>query len=903
MRRLWAHILIVFTALVAVFALTPTLIKGIKSNGEHETRRQFTFQLTEKIDKETNEVVNPLKGDSAKKMAKVMEQRLITYGVSSYNISTSGDGEIDDIVTVDFTADDNDQYQQIVTFLTFSGSFALMNNQTNVVTAEQFRNGSAYLKDVSVNEYPTVIMPIKTGYAEWDDLIAEAKNNPDPAESTDEDSEEETENTSSVYLIYNYETGDDYQKLSEQNKLSEKTLLRFQFKSSDESTLYYNSSKNSLAQVCGYSDENGNGYADANEVRKAYNQADYLLNLFNASALDFDVTCIKGLLDGTQVWLDPSVEVIKTEGNIIWNSTLSATVAAIVLVSLLLFFFYRLGALSAVTTTLVSVFGGFVFMVLAGLEYSTLSVAALVTVALLSLVSSIIYLNKLKEDTYRGHTLKKANTEASKKSLLPIIDVNVAGLVIGLMCYLLGGTALHSFGSILTFGAFVSLLVSTLGLKGLMWLATNTTGLIGKYEVFGINSKNVPNHMAEEKQRFFGDYADLDLSSKKKTVGIVASCALVLSIVGVIVSGVLMGGVTKPSGSKVLGNEIYVQNKIVVLDDTSKSELDEDSLFNNILSVIEVKDGDGFSPLNKTNSKGAYTYISGTPDTYTVSDSETEESVTTNYLTTYYVVSMKNVNLNTVAKFNDQTDAQATTLATVLSEFYDHTHLFSTSEANSITLKTKTTLAQQSSTEWGKISLAVTVSVLVLTLYFMLRYRLSRGLASLIFPVATGLFTLALTALLSVIGLSVTSVSIVAMPIVVLFTYFFSILFMNRERELVLDDKSRDVTFEHRQELSIKAMGMAYTPILATAVVGGYLLINFLGFGNAFGSYIYVVATLGTLATLGVISVLYVPVSNFFYKLFSKITIERKPRERKNKKAVVKKSAEPEEAIFIGIND
>ena len=898
MRRLWAHILIAAAALIAVFALTPTLIKGITSNGDHETRRQFTFQLTEKIDEETNNPVKELSKNSASEMAKIMEQRLINYGVTSYNIRTSGDNELGDIVTVDFTADDNSQYQQIVTYLTFSGSFALMNNQTDVVTAAQFKNGKAYLKDVSVNEYPTVILPIKTDYTEWTELVTHAKENPDPTEESSEESEEATKNTSSVYLIYNYENGDNYKKLEEQNKLNEKTLLRFTFDSDDESTLYYNSSKNSLAQVCGYNDENGNGYADAKEVRKAFNQADYLLNLFNASALDYDVTCIKGLTEGTQVWLNPAVETVVDQDLIVWNATLGATVAGIVLVSLLLVLFYRLGALSAVTTTLVSVFSGFLFMVLAGMEYNTLALVALVGVALVSLVSSIIYLNKLKEDAYRGHTLKKANTEASKKSLLPIIDVNVVGVVIGLMCYLLGGTALHSFGSILVFGSLISLVVSTLGMKGLMWLATNTTGLTGKYEVFGINPENVPNHMAEEKQRYFGQYADKDYTVKKKPVGLVACGAFVLSIVGIILSATLAGGIVKPIASKALGNELYVENKIVLLDDTTKSELNDSTLNEHILSVIEIEQKDG-TYLTLDN------YVANTSyDTFEVKDSVTEDDVTTNYSTTYYVVSLKpSLSLTSKAKLDGEAATEARELTTVLSEFYDKTSLFSSSEANSISIKTTKTVVQQQQTDFGKVTLATSIAILILTVYFMIRYRLSRGLATLIFPVVSGTITLGLLALLSVIGITMNSGAVIALPLVVLFNYFFMVIYMNKEREMVLDDKTRDTTFEHRQELSIRALGIAFTPVLAVSAVGIYLLINFFGFGTLYGSYGYLVAILGTLVALAIFTVLFVPVSNFFYKLFSKITIERKPRERKNKKANVKKSAEPEEAIFIGIND
>ena len=344
MRRLWAHIIIACAAIVAVFASFPALIKGISSNGEYKTRRQFTFQLSQREKEVDGEDTATLTTESAKQMAKIMEQRLINYGITSYDITTSGDNEVNDIVTVSFTAESSEKYNQVVTYLTFSGSFALMNNQTDVCDQDLFRNGNAYLKDVSVNTYPTVLLPIKTGYTEWETLIKGAIDNPVTVETgeTSESGEAATKEVARIFVIYNYQKGDNYQSLTENNKLNEKTLLTFDFEPSDESTLYYDDNKNSLAQVCGYQDSNGNGYADGTEVKSAYNQADYLVNLFNASALDYDVKCIKGMNSGTEVWLDPATESITSSGKIVWNATLTACLTGLIIVSLLLVVFYRL---------------------------------------------------------------------------------------------------------------------------------------------------------------------------------------------------------------------------------------------------------------------------------------------------------------------------------------------------------------------------------------------------------------------------------------------------------------------------------------------------------------------------------------------------------------------------------
>lgn len=909
MRRLWAHIIIAFTAIVAVFASIPALINRISTNGDYETRRQFTFQLSEREKEDDDDNPKDLTKDSAKEMAKIMEKRLIAYDISSYEITTSANKDIGDVINVTFYADNAENYKNVVTYLTFSGSFAMVNNNDDLVESDLFRRGNAYIKEASVNDYPTIILPVKTDTTEWENLVENATKNP-ITESSEESSEgEEQESTSyaRLYMLYNYQKGDTYQTLTEKSKLEEKTFMQFDFDPSEDNKeredLYLGSgAKKSLFKKIGFQDTNGNGVADRSEVKAAYDQAEYLLHLFNAEALDYDVECISGLASGTEVWVKSKVEDITTlEGKIAWNSTLTAFIAAFVIITILLVVFYRIGAISAAVTTLVSGFGAFAFMVLAGMEYNALAVVGIVLVSLISLVSNIIYLNKLKEDSYRGHTLKKANTEASKKSLLPIVDIHVVSLLIGLMCYLLGGVALHSFSAILSLGTILSLIINTLGLKGMVWLPTNTTALIGKYEYFGIDSNNVPNHLAEEKQRYFGAYADKDLSSKKKPLGIVSGALFGLSLIGVILSASLSGGsIFKKEVSKVTGNEIYIQNKIIVKDSDSESPLNDNTLYEDILDRIALISYDKDN--NEVQTKLS-TYVSDFRS-FAIEKTETIEDEQITYRTTYYVIKTKSILKKDTLTVIEGEVYPDLTIEEAINDYFTLTELWTSSEENLMSLKDVSSYVTVVNPDWQKITLATVVALLAITLYLLARYRLSRGLASLVFPVAVSGVSLGLIALLSAIGASLPGTVGIVLPVASVVTYLFMILFMNRERELIVDDKVKDDSNEHRAELAKKAMGMSFTPILATAVIGIYLFINFFGFGPASASYLYLFCIVISLFALALVAVLYVPLATLFYKWFSNVKFSARPREnKKNRKQVVKKSAEPEEAIFIGIND
>ena len=185
----------------------------------------------------------------------------------------------------------------------------------------------------------------------------------------------------------------------------------------------------------------------------------------------------------------------------------------------------------------------------------------------------------------------------------------------------------------------------------------------------------------------------------------------------------------------------------------------------------------------------------------------------------------------------------------------------------------------------------------------MLRYRLSRGLASLLFPVAGSLITVGIMLLLNLF-LNLSASVIIAVPVVSLFSYLFLIQFYNRERELLLEDKIKDNSKEHRADVAKRAFAMAYAPILVTTVLGVYCLINFFGFAPSVMSNAYMMMFIGVIISLGIIQVLAVPMCNWLFNLFSKVSVNKKPKENKKaKNKPVKKSAEPEEAIFIGIND
>lgn len=910
MRRLWANILIAGASMLAVVAAVPNAIKNTNTNGDFAKNHAFTFQLSEReVSSEQGEEAKPLNEHSAIDIANIMEQRLVNCGVSSYKITTSGN----DLVNVSFNTDKNN-YEQVVSYLSFSGSFALINEQDDVVEGKLFLDGEAYKKNVTVNEYPTVYIPVKTSSEEYTQVITKARENP----TSSGEGEEEGESKANVYLIYNYTKGDTYKSLTASNKLESKQLLVLDALTDEK--LYVDgkveNNKALFKQECGYVDSNGNGYADPEEVRAAFNRADFLVNLFHASALDYDVKLIKGGYEDTFMRDDARIEPIMEGGKIKLNATLISCIAAVIIVALLLVVFYRLGALNIMATTLVGAVGTFLLITAMGIEYEVLSIAAYVLVASLGIVSGIIYCNRLKEEAYRGRSIKKANSEASKRSLLPILDVHFVSLAVGVMLFLLGGSAVHSFASILTLGTLISAVLSTLGLKGLMWLSTNTTKLTGKYEVFGIEQKNVPDHMAEEKQKYYGPYADKDFSKKKKSVAILGLVASVLSLVGIITCASLRNGNLYKQGSATnTGAQIVYVNEIKVIDeDTDKAPYDETTLKDLLKDIIFYDKSEDKPSTPEEIEKHLLVNEINEIKSFSLTEARynEDEEKSYNFLTTYFEISLKD-DSKLLKKSGDkfygditnQVVADETTLNELLEIYFDefHSSVKGGEKGNKISLKEIVSIPSKASPDFGKLALGSFVAMLVVTLYMLLRYKLSRGLAMLAYPLASSAITLGIFALINLVGAKIPQTLCVVVPVATIISFIMSLMIANKEKELISEEKVKDNSLEHRKEIAKKATALACAPIVSSLVVVIYLFINFFGFGPAANAFPFLGAIIGGLIAAGLVVVTYMPLSNLLYKAFSKVHIERKPRKHKKAKVVKQKSAEPEEAVFIGIND
>ena len=923
MRRLIAHIGLAVAALTTVGTTFVNAFTQTSSNIEYQSGRLFTFQVNEKKEDENAEAVSR---EGTEEIAKEMERRLNQAKITSYSIKIDGD----DTIKVAVSQNSDEEYSFLSTYLSFNGNLALSYGD-NYATADEFllEGNEAYID--TYNGIPCILLPVDTESEDYKALIDAARKDKTDEEykyaetSTYQDDEgnDQQEYHFYLYLWYNFVEGKCTHEATQDaaNSYNERVLMKFEVTSNesgeDDNSLspqYYPDDKDVKKLYSALNvDTNGDGAASVSEKETAYRRANFFINLINAGELKYDVVSLYDDANPIAATIDTLITTTSDSNHlaVAWSGTFAATICAIVILTFLLVVYYRLSALSISTISITSTYLALLALLLFKAELNTFGIIGLGLVALTSIISGSIYAHKLKEECYRGRSLKKANAEASKKSLLPIVDVNVITVVIGVFCYIFGGALLRNFAVVTVFGGLASLLLNTLGLKGMMWLATNATFLQGKYEVFGVNSEKVPNIINEEKQTYFGAYADTNFTAKKKPVGIVAAVLVLASIVGLSV----FGGLEAAGKSTLYATSKTSQASSMYFETTNQNgQFTKDENVKNLLHSLIVY-GDGEEPVAPESATDDKNSLLAYVDYTTIQDGEnetksyafnkftrtTEEDETT--VTYYYTI----VNFTStfekganVAYFDGTNFVKASDEDMAIEEQINElTEALITDAKATVSAKACTVYAE-SKPDFGKVGLGVLVATAVIGVYLILRYRLSRGIASLIVSLGVSTFAVGIFTLLRFLALP--SYAIAALPLVAAFTMMVSVIFMNRERELVIEDKKHDNSVENREAIMVKATSSAFDLILPVTIFALYFGINFFGFGPQATAWIYLVIILGVLVAALIVSTVQGPLSQFFYKLFFGVKVFT-PKKAKKKIVKVNKSAEPEEATFIGIND
>lgn len=847
-RRFIAFITLLVCAVVVLLGNFTSVFTGINTGTEFSNGHSYVYRIS--TDNDDGSTVDMLEA------AGEMNRRLKVANVNNFDVDIEGEDQI----RVTFTGANASEAEHIKKLLSYNAHFSLTStDDLQSADSEEIFDGSVARVEFR-NQYPIIVIPVSDA-SKVETIRAHAATVTNPDGSGDPTAEDESDSIDYTMIVLwaNKEEGDSFENAMDPEnpdyaKMQEKVLLAF---SSSEDSFYYNDDKTEIAYAMNV-DTDDAGNVDPLSAKNQAIEAQRKADLFNAGALSYDVD----FLYSTPA--NASVENIINYGsyaNVNWGSKLViGTLVGIALVTILLVLYYKLNAPVAVVTTASSVLTALAVFNVFGVEFSIGAVVGLLVVAALGLFSNIYYFEKLKNELYRGRTLKKANSEASKNSTLPVVDASVIVLLASLITYFVGEPLVKAFAVVAAIGSVSNLIFCLVATKGLMWLLTNDTWMQKHKALLNVDESKIPNTQKEEKQSYFGTFDGKNVAKNSKKVGIIAAAVAVLGVALTLVFNFTIGTFNY--------GDVYSSSTRIQL------VVEENSEIANVETLANDLEELGFE-------NGSLNFATGTD----VDDAE----VTLNY----YTVDVTSLPEDGSAIYEDLSSYDGDKLLTIqayLENYYQGIDsdaevkvMFVTPTAHTVNVWT--------------VALGVLFGLLLSGVYMALRYGLSKSITSFVVSAVTVFATLAI---FIICRITFTDIAAIGLLGIMNISLLLSLFFNGREKEI--HDEIKDLSEE---DLLVKANDSAFGAMFNIVVFGLFAVLSLLAFGPASYNIVFILTILGLLVALLFNSSLTMPLFVKVKALLRKIAIARprKAKKDKKKKKVETKTTEPEEAIFIGIND
>lgn len=879
MRRFFGYLSLVLSLLLGIGVSALPVIKDINANYEYAAGREFTYRIDFK---ETDDGIDhsdeAITQETSDWVASTMDERLNLAGVSKYQVSQEGT----DIIRVTLNRSSDIEYERARILLNYDPNFTVAlgdKDKDALAIAGEEVFGTARVE--YLNTYPVVVIPLIDEEAQtaFKTLAEAGADNQKAAEEAgtatipegQEESQLQTEST--IVIWANYDADYDSLALAQtDNEVAGKVFMTF-----DPRHVYWSQSETeeseiAMAMSLGDADETTGQYT-AQNIETANNNANYLKNVFNASSYgDYQVTF---LFEDT---VAPSVEYLLDTSetlSIAWSKTLIATVVGLILVATVLIVFMRFNGLNAFLLALVTGLTTLATFNLIGMEFTTSGLVGLLVTGLLSLLSVLIYHYKFKEEVYRGRTLKKANSEAAGRSNVVVLDLSIITFLVGIGTYFFGGGALSAFATMLMIGGLVNIVTGLFLPKILGWFLTNETAFQNKYHLFGIDAQKVNQPQMSNDEIYQGRYANAPLTKNHKTTGIGLFVVGMASLTLMLVFGLTSGNVLNPA----VGGD-YSRVYISLKEDSPISTVSTTTSPEILLGNITI---DG-APLS---------YSTYDTQEVTIREGLGEEARDVDY--TYYIFNLE-------AKYTGEelvtyVDGASVVhvdvpLAEALTTVFEDVDETAEVTLNPVAVTTGTPafidVVYATLVSWGLISV-----------YLLLRHGISRALS---FATTSMLAALVSVGIFVISRISVLPITALAALPALLFSAYLVVVIINKEKERKAELGKRP-DFDYEQE-ALKSVGISGSLSFLFIALGVLLFLNQFGLAPFANAWLFMALIFAGLLANMVAIKLFVP-----NELIIRMLLKRLPKiERKKKKKVKtninqKTSAEPEEAILIGIND
>lgn len=897
MRRKLGYILFGSALLLGVGTLLGPTILNLNPDISYGTGKDLVFKISEKDSTYngifTEDYIDD-DGSAVDLVGEEFESRLKEWGTEADVIK-----EGPDTIRVRIRSQKEEvEYTYLENYLPFSGgNFSV---GASLDTHENYENKDSYTSmldgqvarleyvKVATGEVPAVVIPVnETGdTGDFGSLIKFCQNN---NHSADEDKEQE-ESICYLTVWANKQEGDTYAKATATGEEGDPNMARRLIFAEDANYAWFNpkndDDKYTEFQLIPSSSALTDQGFDPSKASEAYMAATYYKLLLNASdygelGSGYDVTY--AFSTDVKATAEDLVHIGDWARHPAFNTTMVASLIAIVGLAALLIAYYRLGALAILSSMGFTLMGELLIYSVFGAQFGIGALLGILISMLVSAFGGIYYFSKFKEQLYQGRSTKKAHQEAAKRSLFPTLDLSIVSIIIGVAVYGFVPSFAGKAGLMLVLGGFFSAVYNLLVLRvHASLLASSSKVSANPAKTYNVDATKVPNLANEEKPSYFGAFSSKNPHKAFKPVGIIAGVLSLASIVGLIVFGAtgnIYNYTTQYDKNTVSVVEYRApQHSLLIVSNETQFQAE-------ILDKITLN-GETL-PVNSIKLEEATTYISQDEKTldvdyYTINwgnyyaDSETYDFVVTASGSSTHYTNLR--------------DALTAAVDSVLP-----------SEDTHVTVSNREGIGGTPSV--GSVWLGVGVGLAITCVYLAARYKLSRGVALTVLSTGAALITSGFFALTRITVPAVTAMA----PLAAIFSIAAGLFILSKEKELYRDSREKDKDNLEFRSLCLKtatSQSIEQIVFLGFIAVGGPLV--YLGVSVESWSYLHLGSLIG--AIIGAILVIFLLASSSIYlaKGVKALRLSLKPlkkEETTSEQGGRKKGSEPEEATFIGIND
>ena len=243
------------------------------------------------------------------------------------------------------------------------------------------------------------------------------------------------------------------------------------------------------------------------------NEARNLAGLINSGSLPVKMTEISSNVVSANYGIDAL------------NKTATAGIIGTLLVFLFMTIMYKLPGVLASIMLVAYIYAVFFIYSTMGAVFTLPGIAALVLGVGMTVDANIITFERIKDELWRGRTIRQAVKEGHSLSFASIFDAQITTLIAGLIMYIFGNGAVKGFATMLMITVVATLVINVALSRILLNLLVSSGAVDGKVTLFGVKEDQIPDVNKGEEQFYFGpvkkqDFIEISKKAIKVNVAI-----------------------------------------------------------------------------------------------------------------------------------------------------------------------------------------------------------------------------------------------------------------------------------------------------------------------------------------------------------------------------------------------